>query len=258
MVRPGDTVRYLSEVGGGIVTRVDGKIAYVDDEGFERPVAVNELVVVLPVGHKNPTGAKLMFDQQAFDTGKSSRRNKPEISPVIGTQPKQTAAAATPEPEPEDDFPIEETEYGDALNVLLVFEPADVRKLDTTTFNIALVNDSNYFLAYQLLTAAPQRGEWLPFAAGEVAPNEIADLKKLSRENLKTLERIVFQAIAYKKDKPFSVKEPLHALRKIDQTKFFKYHCFNPGLYFDSPVLEVPLLAEPLQKPVHKHNNIKK
>jgi plastocyanin len=28
MVKPGDTVRYLNEVGGGTVTRVEGKIAY--------------------------------------------------------------------------------------------------------------------------------------------------------------------------------------------------------------------------------------
>lgn len=250
MVRPGDTVRYLSEVGGGTVTRVDGKIAYVDDDGFERPVAVNELVVVLPAGHKNASGAKLMFDQQAFDTGKTSKRNKPELKPELkAVTPEPEKKAPVPSPEPaEEDFPIEETEYGDALNVVLAFEPADARKLDTTTFNVALVNDSNYFLAYQLLTAAPQRGEWLPFAAGEVAPNEIADLRTLSRDELPKLERIVFQAIAYKRDKPFTVKEPLHALRKIDQTKFFKYHCFNPGLYFETPVLEVPLLAEPLPR----------
>ena len=41
MVKPGDTVRYLNEVGGGTVTRVDGKIAYVDDAGFETPIQVS-------------------------------------------------------------------------------------------------------------------------------------------------------------------------------------------------------------------------
>ena len=132
--------------------------------------------------------------------------------------------------------------------MVLAFEPADVRRLDDTTFNVALVNDSNYFMSYQLLTAAPQRGEWQTFAAGQVAPNEIADLRRLAREDLKQTERIVFQAIAYKKDKPFVVKEPLNVRRKIDQTKFFKFHCFNPGLYFETPVLEVPLIAEPTPK----------
>ena len=55
MVKPGDTVRYLNDVGGGKVIRVEGQIAYVDDDGFETPVHVRELVVVLPAGHK-PSG----------------------------------------------------------------------------------------------------------------------------------------------------------------------------------------------------------
>lgn len=254
MVKAGDTVRYLNEVGGGVVSRVDGKIAYVNDDGFDRPVAVNELVVVLPAGHTNPTGAKLMFDQQAFDVGRGSKRNKPEASPA--TVPASPAAPARPEPE-EEDFPIEETEYGDAMNVVLAFEPKDVKRLDTTTFNTALVNDSNYFLSYQLLTVA-KPGEWTTFARGEVAPNEIADLRTLTHDDIPGMERIVFQAIAYKKDKDFTVKEPLNALRKLDLTKFFKFHCFHPGLYFDTPVLEVPILAEPIHKRVPKQHSRKK
>ena len=87
MTKPGDTVRYLNEVGGGVVTRVEGKIAYVNDDGFERPVALNELVVVIPAGHAQ-TGAKLMFDQQAYDIGRTNKRNKPE-------EQKQAASAGS-------------------------------------------------------------------------------------------------------------------------------------------------------------------
>ncbi|MDE5843106.1 MAG: DUF2027 domain-containing protein, partial [Muribaculaceae bacterium] len=73
MIKPGDTVRYLNSVGGGVVTRVDGKIAYVDDNGFETPFQTKELVVVLPAGHEKPNGgANLMFDQKAFDAGKTA------------------------------------------------------------------------------------------------------------------------------------------------------------------------------------------
>ena len=236
MVKPGDRVRYLSEVGGGIVTRVEGKIAYVDDEGFERPVPASDLVVVVPAGHQ-PGNARLMFDQQAFDIGLTSKRNRPEPEPET---PKPS-----PKEEPrEEDFPIEETDYGDALNVVIAFEPKDVKKLDTTTFNLALVNDSNYFLPYQLLVRAEEQGEWREFARGEALPNEIVDLRTLSREDLPQIERIVFQAMAYKKDKSFRVKSPLNVSRKIDLTKFFKLHCFRPGIYFDSPVLEVGIYSE--------------
>ena len=56
MINIGDTVRYLNSVGGGVVTRIDGKIAYVDDNGFETPFQIKELVVVLPAGHEKPSG----------------------------------------------------------------------------------------------------------------------------------------------------------------------------------------------------------
>ena len=51
MIQKGDTVRYLNAVGGGKVIRVEGRIAYVDDDGFETPVQTSDLVVVLPAGH---------------------------------------------------------------------------------------------------------------------------------------------------------------------------------------------------------------
>ena len=56
MVKKGDTVRYLNEVGGGTVTRVDGKIAYVEDNGFENPMLISDLVVVMPAGHPAQSG----------------------------------------------------------------------------------------------------------------------------------------------------------------------------------------------------------
>ncbi len=234
MVKPGDIVRYLSEVGGGTVIRVEGKIAYVDDDGFERPVAASDLVVVNPTGHKTG-GAKLMFDQQAYDAGRGSHRNAPEPSP-------EPAHAA--QPVPADDFPIEETDYGDAMSVILAFEPKDVKILDKTDFNVALVNDSNYFLSYQMLVHAATGGEWKEFARGEAAPNEIVDMKRVAHAELAELERIVFQSIVYKKDKSFQIKSPINASRKLDLTKFYKFHCFRPGLYFDNPVLEVGLYSE--------------
>jgi len=238
MIRKGDTVRYLSEVGGGVVTRVDGKIAYVDDDGFERPVAINELVVVLPAGHEQ-TGARLMFDQQAFDIGKTSKRNK---------DPKPAPTAAPPvihaEAPVEEEFVIEETEYGDAMNVSLAFEPSDIKHLDNSSFNVALVNDSNYFLFYQLLVRAEELGCWQQLGSGEVLPNEIADIVRISHDEIPQMERIIFQAIAFKKGQSFNVKKPFTAMRKLDLTRFFKLHCFQPGLYFDTPVLETKLVTD--------------
>ena len=47
MVKPGDKVRFLNDVGGGTVTKIlNTKMAQVENEdGFEIPVLISELVV---------------------------------------------------------------------------------------------------------------------------------------------------------------------------------------------------------------------
>lgn len=230
MIKPGDTVRYLNSVGGGIVTRVEGKIAYVEDNGFETPFQTKELVVVMPAGHqKDPSAARLMFDQKAFDAGKAENRPEPKL-----------AKDTTPEPEPLP--PAPETEYGDRLTISLAFEPSDVKKLQDSTFNAVLINDSNYTLQFYLAGRAPEGAEWSIIYQGDVQPNELIDLAQFSHSTLGRIERVVFQAIAFKMGKGFEIKDPIAVMRKLDLTKFFKLHCFRPGRFFDTPVLEFPLI----------------
>ena len=226
MAKTGDMVRFLNSTGGGRITRIEGKIAYVEEDGFETPVLVSELVVVLPAGHEPK--AK-MFDQKAFEEGKKATRENPK------------PAAAGIEPEP---LPVVETTRGENLNIVLGFEPSDIKNLSRTQIAVVLVNDSNYFLQFNLMVRDEEAKAWKTLYQGEVSPNELIDCAALTQENLSQMERVVFQAIAYKKGKPYQVKYPINISRKIDLTKFFKVHCFRPGIYFDTPVIEVPLYSE--------------
>ena len=46
MVKVDDMVRFLNDVGGGRVVRLEGNLVIVEDEdGFERPVQAREVVV---------------------------------------------------------------------------------------------------------------------------------------------------------------------------------------------------------------------
>lgn len=235
MANIGDRVRYLNDVGGGIITRIDGKIAYVDDNGFETPVLLKELVVVVPAGHEpgGVKGAKLMFDQSAFDKGRAQKAEAREEAPK---------AAAQEKPLP----PAEETERGEKLNITLAFEPADARKLSSTTFNAVLVNDSNYRLSFTFLRRAADERGWSVVYSGDVEPQELIDLASYDHASLGSIERVAVQAVASKPGKPFTMKAPVSAVRKLDLTKFHKLHCFRPGAYFDTPVLEFPLVADDL------------
>ncbi len=231
MAKIGDTVRFLNSVGGGKIVRIEGQIAYVDDEGFETPVMLKEVVVVMPAGHEKAANApKVMFDQKAFDEGRKS------------PQPAEVKTQAVPESQPE--LPVEETPHGEKPNIVLAFEPGDVKHLDKTRFTAVLVNDSNYYLDFSLLRRSAEERGWTMVYNGTVVPNELIDLVTLTHEDLPKYEKIAFQCIAYKKEKIFTLQPPVSVARKLDLTKFHKYHCFRPGLYFDNPVLEVPLVTD--------------
>lgn len=233
-MKVGDTVRFLNTTGGGRITRIEGKIAYVDEDGFEIPVLLKDIVVVLPAGHEPVhKGAKIMFDQKAFDAGKEER--------------PANVAAPTPEPE-EPALPLVETDHGDTLNIALAFEPSDLKALGKSRFTAVLVNDSNYFLDFSFLRRSDGERGWNLVYGSSVAPNELIDLCSFTHEELPEFDRICFQAIAYKKDKPFTLQPAINITRKIDLTKFHKLHCFRPGLYFDSPVIEIQLVKDGLQK----------
>lgn len=231
MAKIGDTVRFLNSVGGGKIVRIEGQIAYVDDEGFETPVMLKEVVVVMPAGHEKAANApKVMFDQKAFDEGRKS------------PQPAEAKTQAVSESQPE--LPVEETPHGEKPNIVLAFEPGDVKHLDKTRFTAVLVNDSNYYLDFSLLRRSAEERGWTMVYNGTVVPNELIDLVTLTHEDLPKYEKIAFQCIAYKKEKIFTLQPPVSVARKLDLTKFHKYHCFRPGLYFDNPVLEVPLVTD--------------
>lgn len=233
-MRIGDTVRYLNATGGGVVTRIEGKMAYVEEEGFETPVLMNELVVVLPAGHQPQSSARLMFDQQAFDAGKQSAR------PAKEPEKEKTAPAVTPAITER----VEETPHGDLLNISLAFEPTSLKRLSESDFNTVLVNDSNYWLQFAFSTRADNARGWTLVYQGTVAPNELIDLAMYTPADLPGIERVALQAVAWKKDKEFELKNPIAISRRIDITKFHKLHCFRKSIYFDTDVIEVKLISE--------------
>lgn len=234
-MQKGDTVRYLNSVGGGKITRIEGQIAYVDEDGFETPMLMKELVVVIPAGHDAPkNNARLMFDQSAVDAVKArdlQERRAGELTKEV-------------KPEPEPELPVEETAHGEKINLVLAFEPADVKRLTQTSFAAVLVNDSNYFLALSFLTRSGGTGGWKMAYQGTLEPNMVLDLASYTHEQLPELERVALQCVAFKKEKEFELKAPVSVQRKLDLTKFYKLHCFRPGKYFDTPVLEYSLVTD--------------
>ena len=211
-------MRYLNAVGGGKVTKIDDKIAYVEEpDGFETPVLIRECVVVDPDGGIVP--------KKKFGSNEPSKYEAP--------------AVAKPQPRPqvsENNVPVVETADGDVLNVVLGYEPGEAKHLNTTTFDAYLVNDSNYYLYVVYATRGDSR-EWTCRFSGIVEPNIQVHLEELRHEDLPERERVAVQYVAFKSDKAFRLKNPAAVEFRLDATKFYKTHCFHDNMYFDNPVI---------------------
>lgn len=214
----GDMVRFLNAVGGGKVVKIEGNIAHVEDsDGFEVPVLMKECVVVDPGSGISP---KKQYSQ-------------PSPSP---NKYVATPQAEKPKPQPAETLPVEETADGDVLNVVLGYEPTEIKHLNTTVFEASIVNDSNYFL-YIVYASRNANGTWTMRFHGIVEPNMQVQLETLNHEDLAELERVSVQYVAFKEGKDFKPKNPGLVECRIDGTKFYKMHCFHENMYFDNPVI---------------------
>ena len=110
----GDTVRFLNSVGGGIVRRIEGNLAYVDEDGFETPVLTRECVVVAQA-QPAPTAQAL---------GKGARATQTPEPPTRGGVPVIPDAVREEKLEP-----LEETPGGEKLNLVLAYEPDNIKDM---------------------------------------------------------------------------------------------------------------------------------
>ncbi|MBO7291896.1 MAG: DUF2027 domain-containing protein [Bacteroidaceae bacterium] len=216
----GDKVRFLNAVGGGIVRKIERDMAYVEEEdGFETPVLIRECVVVEPA-----TPAKKQPEVKTIFTATTFSKN-------------DTKAPAAPKPSL---APFEEFPEGEKLNIALAIIPHEPKHLNTTAYDICLVNDSNYYL-YFIFTSRDDEG-WRTRYAGTVEPGTQIELEEIGQQDVNGLQRMGFQYIAFKQGRHFSAKNPGAIEMRFDTTRMYKLHSFRENLYYDEPALIIDLV----------------
>lgn len=218
----GDKVRFLSEVGGGIVKGFQGKdtVLVEDADGFDIPMLIRECVVI--------------------DTDDYNIKRKPQAQPE---QPKKQ------EREPEITYRPAETKEGEQLNVKLAYVPQDLKAISTTDFDTYLVNDSNYYLYYTYLSAEGK--SWRVRAQGTIEPNTKLFLEEFGKDILNELEHVAVQLVAYKEDKTFQLKPAVSVELRVDTVKFYKLHTFRESIYFEEPSLMYDIVKD--DEPVNQY-----
>lgn len=208
----GDKVRFLSEVGGGVISGFKDKYtALVEDEdGFEVPMLIRECVVV--------------------ETDDYNIKRKPSVSSSSNTKKDSSISNEKPIT-----YRTPEMRGGDALNVKLAFVPQDVKMITSTAFDTFIINDSNYFVYYTYLSAEGNSQKMR--SHGLISPNTKEYIEEFYHSDLNDLERITLQLITFKDNKTFLMKPAVSVTHRIDTVKFYKVHPFIDSIYFDTPSL---------------------
>jgi len=223
MIKKGDTVRFLNAVGGGVVARVDEtkKLLYVEDEdGFEIPVLERECVVVGVVNKETNFPVK-------------------DFKPKLEAIQSKAIEITMPEPAPQ---PIIETPEGETLKALLAFFPLDIKQLQTTSYECYLVNDSNYFLYFNLING--EDGKFQSTSNGLIEPNSQELIAEITKEQLSAWEKLRVQLIPFKKEKNYTPQNVIDADLKINAVKFYKLHSFTENEYFGEPAMIIDITTE--------------
>lgn len=222
----GDKVRFLNDVGGGVVAGFQSKDVVIirDENGFEIPTLARECVVI------------------ETDDYNMVRPSAPAAAPgPLHSAPVHAIEEDDERPVTFKPRPLERR-GGDVLNVFLAFVADDLKNGDATTFEAYLVNDCNYTLRYALLS---HEGAAVSVVAeGEAEANTKVFLAEFVRTDAAQWERVTLQAVAFKRDKSFLPKAPLNVGLRVDATKFYKLHTFTDSDFFDEPSLLVDIVRD--------------
>lgn len=241
-IKRGDTVRFLNAVGGGVVTRVDEQknMVYVEDQdGFEIPVLERECVAVPKVNETTN------FPVRDFSSKSASKESA--VAAPVKPDPKETPQA----------IEVYETAEGDQLKALLAIVPVDIKNLHNSTFDCLLINDSNYFLFYNIIIG--NEGQRRSAASGILEPNIQEDLFNINNEQLNDWENLRVQLVAFKQNKHYQDQPAIDRQFHISPLKFYKLHTYSENEYFDEPSWLIDLAEKaPSKMPEISAEEIKK
>ena len=227
----GDKVRFLNNVGGGVVTAFRGKdqVLVEDENGFDVPVLISECVVVGGAPLIPPKGGKL---------DEKSHSDNSEVRKLSASTHKET------QPEPPVSHLLDsihkDTPQGERLNLSLAFLLVDPQSFMQSAFEAYLINESNYYLYFNYMSC--KNNSWTSRYHGLIEPDMKIFLEEFGKTEINDIEHICVQMIAFKQGRNFSLKNTLSVELRLDTVKFYKLHCFTKNDFFDEDALVFPLV----------------
>lgn len=216
-IKIGDKVKFLNEVGTGVVTRmIDAKTAGVlNEDGFEIPALLTELIKV---------------DEE------TQRQEQ-----VFAGEDKEDAGEAPAYPD------VSSAELGEYIkddtqnDVYLAVVPKDTQKPESSDLEFYLINDSNYTVLFQ---ATLPDGTYMKFVgAGELEDNTKIHLTTFKKESINEMSELEFQMLFHRISRHIAYR-PLVRSWKVKPSRFFDASTFKANDFFHQKAYIYKLTGE--------------
>ncbi|MCF6357286.1 MAG: DUF2027 domain-containing protein [Draconibacterium sp.] len=203
MIKVGDKVKFLNDVGGGVVISFISKnmVNVENEDGFEIPY---------------PTAQLLNVSAPELNAGFVPEENTEVQNEVVNA-------------------PVFETVAGEIINgknspdFYFCFVPSVQNNPSIGEMELYLVNDSNYTVMYHYFYLKKDGVKTARF--GNVQPNSKISLESLAKNDLIELPEYGFQLL-YFKDKDIEYNEPITKVFRINPVKFHKESSFQSNQFF--------------------------
>lgn len=246
-MKTGDKVRFLNDVGGGTVLRIEGKMAIISDEdGFEIPTPIASVVVVSDREISNAfTGVAARGSALAKPpAGKSEHGSgTPNTPPSLAWQakgkPKNRVGGGNPPSIPEEppaEALPEHDAPGNSYELMLAFLPPANEKTE-----LYLLNDSPYRALYSV-GMYERSGSVQPLAQGQVEGDSKLLIKTLSVSKLRDLQTLRVEVVLYK-NIPYKPQSLDAVDAEINPLKFFRQGAFAENEFFEENALIIRLFS---------------
>ncbi len=203
MIKVGDKVKFLNDVGGGTVTGYVSKtmVNVENEDGFEIPYLISQLLNV-----SDPN-----LNIGAVKTPKASEST--EIAPL-----------------PEIQQPKGEIINGkNSPDFYFCFVPNDPSKPIEGEIQLFMVNDSNYTVLYRYSHFTEDQN--VSVKHGTIQSNSKTVLETLTQNDLSDLPEFGFQLIYFREEES-DWNEVVTKRFKVNPVKFYKESSFGPNLFF--------------------------
>ncbi|MFP4024244.1 MAG: DUF2027 domain-containing protein [Thiohalospira sp.] len=204
--RKGDKVKFLNDVGEGVIVRFQDKnIAIVhNSDGFEVPVLMSELLKVQ--------------DNYTFNENQESEINE------------EFHSNQTPEIKDDSDNIDEDGLNTDRdANVFFAIVPKNQNDILNSDLEIYLINDSNFRILYSI---SHTEGEFQSLMAyGNLEDNTKIQLTDIKRDELNDYEEISFQIIFFRKGN-YYLLNPVNKSWNFKPSRFYKEKSFTENDFF--------------------------